>query len=126
MQWKGFVTQLLLVTLFTVILLYFCYTLLPISQYLALGIIGLVFFVLLSILIFYLARKAAVAKNLNAFTHLIMYNLLIKLFFSFIIVMAYYYLVRPEERLFIVPFIVIYLIFTIFEALFLSREARKK
>ncbi len=126
MENKSFFIQLSLVVLITSILLFVCYHLLPIMDHLALGIAGLIFFILLSILIFFLATKAAKSTNLNAFTHLIMYNLMIKLFFSIIIVAVYYYLVKPAERLFIVPFVIIYLNFTIFEAIFLSRQARQK
>ena len=126
MESKNFFIQLIFVVMVTIILLYACYNLLPIKEYLALGIVGLIFFILLSILIFFLATKASKSTNLNAFTHLIMYNLMLKLFFSVIIVAFYYYLVKPAERLFIVPFVIIYLIFTIFEAMFLSRQARQK
>lgn len=126
MESKNFFIQLTFVVFITIILLYACYSLLPIMDYVALGIVGLFFFILLSILIYFLATKAAQSNNLNAFTHLIMYNLMLKLFFSVIIVAFYYYLVKPSERLFIVPFVIIYLIFTIFEAIFLSRQARQK
>jgi hypothetical protein len=81
--------------------------------------------VLLSIFVFKLSLKVAESKDLNAFTRLIMYNLMIKLFMSIFIVLIYYKVVEPTERLFILPFIVIYLIFTIFEAMFLSRQARQ-
>ena len=119
MERKHFFFQLTFVVIITT-------SFLPIMDYLALGVAGMIFFISLSILIFFLANKASESTNLNAFTHLIMYNLMIKLFFSVIIVAVYYYLEKPEERLFILPFVVIYLIFTIFEAVFLSRQARQK
>lgn len=96
------------------------------APYIDLGILGLVFFIILSMVIFRLANKLSKSKNLNAFTRLILYNLMIKLFLSFIIVIIYYYVFKPENRLFIVPYAIVYLIFTIFEAIFLSRQARQK
>jgi len=122
---KVFYTQLFYVTLISIGLLIPCYMFLPIRPFMSLGIIGLVFFVLLSIFVFKLSLKVAESKDLNAFTRLIMYNLMIKLFMSIFIVLIYYKVVEPTERLFILPFIVIYLIFTIFEAMFLSRQARQ-
>lgn len=122
---KAFYTQLFYVTLISIGLLIPCYLFLPIRPFMSLGIIGLVFFVLLAIFVFKLSLKVAESKDLNAFTRLIMYNLMIKLFMSIFIVLIYYKVVEPTERLFILPFIVIYLIFTIFEAMFLSRQARQ-
>lgn len=122
---KAFYTQLFYVTLISVGLLIPCYMFLPIRPFMALGIIGLIFFVMLSIFVFKLSLKIVDSKDLNAFTRLIMYNLMIKLFMSIFIVLIYYKVVEPGEPLFILPFILIYLIFTIFEAMFLSRQARQ-
>jgi hypothetical protein len=126
MKEKHFYTQLSGVTALSIVGLLLCYFFTPARPYILLGIIGLLFFIGLSILIYLLANRIAKSKNLNAFTHLIMYNLMAKLFLSFIIVIVYYYIVKPDERLFILPYILVYLIFTIFEAVFLSRQARKK
>ena len=122
---KDFYIQLTGVSLLSAILLFLSHNFLPFGDHSLLGVIGLVFFILLSILIFILAKKLSDANDLNAFTRLIMYNLLIKLFFSFVIVIIYHKIVDPQERFFVVPFIAIYLIFTIFEALFMSRQARQ-
>ena len=100
--------------------------LLPIADYTSLGVIGLVFFVILSVVMFRFAKKLSKSENLNYYTHLIMYNMMAKLFCSFIIIVIYYMVVKPEDRLFIVPYMLIYLIFTIFEAIFLSREAKQR
>jgi hypothetical protein len=126
MKAKQFYTQLSGVTIISIIGLLLCYYLTPAKPFILLGIIGLLFFIGLSIVIYLLANRIAKSKNLNAFTHLIMYNLMAKLFLSFVIVIAYYYIVNPDERLFILPYILVYLIFTIFEAIFLSRQARQK
>ena len=125
MSGREFYTQLFYVVLISVIILTPCYLLLPIKPFIALGVVGLVFFISLSIFVYKLSEKMAKSKDINAFTRLIMYNLMIKLFMSIIIVLIYYKIVEPTERLFILPFIIIYLIFTIFEAMFLSRQARQ-
>ena len=122
---RDFYIQLTGVSLVSGLLLFLSHNFLPFGDHSILGVIGLVFFTLLSILIFTLAKKLSDANDLNAFTRLIMYNLLIKLFFSFVIVIIYHKLADPQERFFVVPFIAIYLIFTIFEALFMSRQARQ-
>jgi hypothetical protein len=121
----SFYKQLAITTGISLVAIILCYTFLPIGDYKLLGIIGMVFFVSLSILVFHFSKKMTHSQDLNAFTRLIMYNLMMKLFISFIILFIYYKAVQPDERLFILPFIVIYLIFTIFEATFLSRQARQ-
>ena len=122
---RDFYLQLVYASIISIVLLVLCYTLLPISDYVLLGVLGLVFFIVLSIFVFNMARKMTRARDLNAFTRLIMYNLMIKLFLSFAIIWVYYSIVKPQERLFILPYILIYLIFTIFEAMFLSKQARQ-
>ena len=122
---RSFYLQLTYITILAALLLVPCYILLPIGSYIGLGVIGLVFFVLLSIFVYQLSKRMAKSQDLNAFTRLIMYNMMIKLFMSIFIVLIYYKVVEPSERLFILPFIIIYLIFTIFEAIFLSKQARQ-
>ena len=122
---KTFYLQLTYTSVISIALLTLCYTLLPIIDYVMLGVIGLAFFIGLSIFVFKVSQKIVNSKDLNAFTRLIMYNLMIKLFLSFAVVWVYYEVVKPQERLFILPYVVIYLIFTIFEAMFLSNQARK-
>lgn len=126
MENKQFYWQLFFVSLLSGTLVA-CSAYIPsLASYVNLGIIGLIFFIILSILIFQLANRMARSKNLNAFTHLILYNLMLKLFMSIVIVIIYYYVYKPENRLFIVPYALVYLIFTIFEAIFLSSQARQK
>ena len=122
---KTFYLQLTYTSVISIALLTLCYTLLPIVDYMMLGVIGLAFFIGLSIFVFKVSQKIVNSKDLNAFTRLIMYNLMIKLFLSFGVVWVYYEVVKPQERLFILPYVVIYLIFTIFEAMFLSNQARQ-
>lgn len=86
-----------------------------------LGWLGLVFFIVLSIIIFMMGKSKAGSNDSNAFTRLIMYNLMIKMFSSVFIVFIYYVVTKPVEKLFIIPFVFIYFLFTIFEVFFLTR-----
>ena len=122
----SFFYYLALVSLFSIGLITICYTILPIQKYVTLGIVGLVLFNMHSIVVFKLSQRYAQSEDLNAFTRFIMYNLMTKLFLSIIIVWIYDIIIKPEEGLFVLPFVIIYLIFTIFEAMFLSRQAKQK
>ncbi len=126
MEQRQFYFQLTGVVILCIAAILGCNLLLPIAPYTSLGVIGLIFFVFLSVVMFKFAKKLSKSENLNHYTHLIMYNMMAKLFCSFIIIVLYYMIVKPEDRLFIVPYMLIYLIFTIFEAIFLSREAKQR
>ncbi len=75
--------------------------------------IALFFF--LSTGVFYLGVKAAMSKDANAFTRLIMIFTFGKLFLSAVLVIAWVKLKAPENMLFVVPFFAVYIIYTIFE-----------
>jgi len=83
-------------------------------------------FVALSLLIFFLGKKSATSTNNYLFIYLIMGNIFLKFFASIVIVVLYFKLFEPNDRLFLFPFMFIYLIFTIFETYVLSSLAKLK
>lgn len=83
-------------------------------------------FVLLSVLIFIVARPAATDPNKNKFTNVVIGAVMGKLALSMAIILAYFYGLQPESRLFIAPFFIVYLGFTIFELHFLMRLGKMK
>lgn len=72
-------------------------------------------FFFLSTGIFYMGAKAAMSKDSNAFTRLIMVFTFGKLFLSALLVIGWVKLKAPENMLFVVPFFAIYIIYTVFE-----------
>ena len=59
--------------------------------------------------------------NKNTFIGLMYAYMGGKMFLSVVLIMLYYFYVEPETKLFILPFFVVYLIFTIFESYFLMK-----
>jgi hypothetical protein len=94
------------------------------QSYIDLSFIGIIFFSLLSILVYFYGERLGRDKNRNLFSHLIIYNLMFKIFISFVILILYFKFAAPENEYFIVPFAFIYIAFTIFETYFLSYQAR--
>lgn len=90
-----------------------------------LSIIGLIFMVVSTAGFYILAQKAIASTNKMAFIQLVMGNVLFKLVFIIMIVAIYFKFVKPESKLFVLPFMVIYFIFTIFETIFISKIANK-
>ncbi|MEK7254275.1 MAG: hypothetical protein AAB316_05985 [Bacteroidota bacterium] len=79
------------------------------------------FFTLLSAGMYFLAAKAALSKDKNAFTRLIMLFTFGKLLLTTVLIVAYHRIAKPADNNFIIPFFLIYISYTIFETIFLSR-----
>ena len=78
-----------------------------------------VFFVLFCTVLFWLGKRTAGARNRMLFTNVFMGVTLVKMFFCGAIVVAYALLAAPQNRLFVVPFFTSYLVFSVFEVIFL-------
>lgn len=75
---------------------------------------------------FLLAIKAAVSKDKNAFTSLIIGFTFAKLLLTVALVLVYKKIANPEGALFLVPFFLIYIVFTIFETVFMTKLGKIK
>lgn len=81
------------------------------------------FFVLLSFAVYFLGERFARSKNKYQYNQLIILNFVAKLGISIGILFVYHSVKQPSTNLFVVPFGIIYLAFTIFEAVFMSKQA---
>lgn len=99
---------------------------LPTNSFLDLSIFALAFFISLSFVVFKLGEKAVKSSNKYSYINLIISNMMVKMFFSFIIVLVYAKLTSPENKYFVVPFMFIYLIFTAFETYFMTIQGKAK
>ena len=98
----------------------------PVYQYLDLFIISNVFLIAYCILLFLLANRSKKSNVKNQFIHLILYNVFIKIILAFFIVFAYFKMAQPEDKIFILPFVLCYFVYSIFETIFLSKMANDK
>ncbi len=90
------------------------------------SLLSIGFFFFLSLLMFYAAAKAAISKDKNAFTRLIMVFSMGKLFLTIIIVILYHRIAQPESISFIIPFFGIYIAYTVFETIFMTKLGKVK
>lgn len=81
-------------------------------------------FVGLSILIYVLGENAIKSSNKYAFNNLVVINMIIKMVVSVLVIFIYKQLNEVTSRAFIIPFLVIYLTYTIYETYFLTRLAK--
>ena len=88
--------------------------------------LSLGFFILFTIGVYYIAEKAAQSPNLNTFSSVILGVIFLKMVFIIFIVLIYKKAMDPGSPWFLVPFFLIYIVFTIFEVYFMNKLARIK
>lgn len=96
----------------------------PLAAYQDIFIISILFFVAFSILTYWLADNAARSKNKFAFTQVTFLFLFGKLLFSVLILVVYKQIAMPENNLYVLPFFLVYLCYTVFETGFMMRLGR--
>jgi len=113
-------------SLVTTILLVVIYQFDVFKKDILLSILGLVFMVIATASFYLLSIKAIESTNKMAFIQLVMFNVFFKLIFVMVIVATYFKLAKPDNKLFILPFLSIYFIFTIFETIFVYKISNKQ
>ncbi len=81
----------------------------------------LIFFVSLSITVYYLGNSAARSRNKNRLTQLIMILVFFKLFSCLLIIIIYDRFFHPASNYYVLPFFLIYISYTVFEVMMLSK-----
>ncbi len=99
------------------------------TTYAHLAWLGLGLFVGLSVLMYWSSKIAAQSSNQFLFSRLTMLFVLLKMVLTIGVVMVYQRRYLPNDRFFVVPFLMMYLIFTVFETYFLLQlvqQAKRK
>lgn len=96
----------------------------PFSNHIWLSVSGIVVFSFLSIVIYYLGNKAVHSSNKYLYNNLIIVNFLLKFILSISVIMVYTKLVQTQDSFFLLPFVLIYIIFTIMETYFMMKQAK--
>ena len=121
-----FYKQLGLITAGTVAILILLHSYTVFGETQVFSWLSLGFFFSLSLLMYLMGRKSAVSSDKNAFTTLIMVFIFSKMLLSVLIVVVYVKTAEPQSKLFVVPFFLVYLIYTIFETNTLMIVGRTK
>lgn len=82
--------------------------------------IGLLLF---SIAIYFVGKRTAIAENKYLFGNAFMGITVLKLFLCGGAMVGYILLANPENKLFVIPFFLVYLVFTVLEVIVLVRLA---
>ena len=126
MTQRTFLTQMGIISLIISVLLVIIYSFPSFQTDWVLGLISWIFFAILTFLMFFLGKKAAASKNRHNFTSLVLGITAMKMFLSVAIVLVYFSLVRPTSRVFVLPFLLVYVIYTIYETYMLMILSKEK
>jgi len=98
---------------------------LPIDYATPFTVVTIVIFIGFCVALFYLGKRTAGAENKFLFTNVFMGVTMLKMFLCGGMIGAYAYLAGPENKLFVVPFFLSYMTFTLLEIIFLMKLARE-
>ena len=90
------------------------------------SLLSLLFFVVISAVMFLIAAQAALSKDKNVFTRLIMVFTFVKMLLTLALVVVFQKFARPTNNLFLIPFFSIYIVYTIFETTFMTKLGKIK
>lgn len=121
---KKFWQQLGWLTLCTLLLVAALHAFPGLRPHWPLSALSILLFTGLSVLIFFFGKRAATATNKHLFTNLVMGFTLVKMLFSGFIIVAYTLLAAPGNKLFVLPFFLVYSIYTAFEVYIMVKLAR--
>lgn len=96
------------------------------AQHIIFGITTTLIFFVFSVIVYVAANLSVDSPNRTRFIGLTISNMLGKMLISVAVVLIYHKVKNPSNTLFIIPFLSIYIIFTIFETHFLIQIANHK
>lgn len=118
---RNFIIQLSLCLVLTIVVILLMNTQSVFSNHQFLSWFSAVIFVGISIAAYIFGLKSANSRNKNDFINLIIILIAAKMLICLFTVWLYQIFVEPESKLFVIPFFIIYLIFTSFEMYMLIR-----
>ncbi len=119
-----FIKYLFLASLVSVVMFFLVDQFIPLRPHVTLLWWSLVCFILMAMIIYFLIDRSMRYANGKSVIGLVILNVFLKLVVSFGFVAMYVKNYQPQQKLFIVPFLMTYLIFAIFETWFLNIQAR--
>lgn len=96
------------------------------APYIDLGISAAALFSIISIVVYVVNEKLTDTNRKVLFIQIILMNMILKMVISAVIVFIYYTNNSPEDGAFILPFLAVYVLFTVFETYFMNEQSRAK
>lgn len=116
-----FLIQLSIVSVLVLIVLMVLHTYAIFAPYQSLSWISWGFFILFSLVLFVLGTKGGNSSNPHLFGQIFLVATGIKMLISVTIILIYFLTTKPDNQYFVLPFFMIYLIYTSFEVYFMTK-----
>lgn len=126
MNRRRFFLQLGLLTVCVLGVLLFLHIFEPFASFKIISLVTLGFFLLISVALYFMAAKAALSPDKNAFTRLIMSFTFGKMLLTIVLIIAFHKILKPDSLYYLIPFFFIYIVFTVFETIFMTRLGKIK
>jgi len=126
MSSRDFFTQLTIISLFTAVILFFLHRSEHFSPYQTLSYISLGGFILLTIGMYFMAHRAANGRDKNLFLQQVLGSTFLKMMITIMVIFAYQKFAEPPTKMYAIPFLIVYVIFTIFETYFMMKLSKVK
>jgi len=121
-----FFRQLFITSILTAIVLFGINQWSVMSPYQDFSWMSLVFFVLFTLAMYGVGTLTAKSKSTTAFTGTILGFTFGKMLFSLVLVVSYFQYMKPSSKAFVIPFFLVYLVFTVFETWFMMKLGKSK
>ena len=126
MSTKTYFLQLIMTIGISAAVLISLHLLPEVAPYWKLSVASVIFFALLTLLIFLIAKRAVQSPDPNTFTRISLLFVFVKLVAALAFIVLYDQLIEPKTRWFVLPFLLVYVLFTIFEVIFMMALSREK
>lgn len=121
-----FIIHLFLVLLFLIPFLYYIHSFEAQKNNVYVSIYSVMMFTIMSIILYFFLSKSVKSPNKQLFISITLMNMLIKMICSIGLLLIYKATYHPVNGKFIIPFLFVYLYFTIFETYFMVTLADQK
>jgi exosortase/archaeosortase len=126
MSSKFFYKRLAVLSCLTIGLLFSLSALFPLLQtYANLGWLSFFLFLGITVLMYIFGQQAINSTNKMLFTNVSLAFILLKMMLSVMILVLYKKIAHPTSNVFVIPFFLVYFIFTIFETYLMLKLTRK-
>ena len=121
-----FFSLLAILSIVVFILLWLLHLNVALQPYQSFSWLSCTFFIFLSIIMYSSAVMASKSKSVHTFTNVSLGFMMLKMMFSAIIILFYNKLMKPDSIVFLIPFFLIYLFYTIFETYFMIKLGKNE
>lgn len=126
MNHRIFFIQLGVISLVTFLLLFLLNQIPQFSPFQIFSYISCLGFILFSAGMYFLSYRAAMSSDKNLFLQQVLITTFMKMGLCIFIIIGYFKLAEPSSKMYAVPFLIVYLIFTIFETYFMMKLSKVK